>query len=151
MWSSITISKRRFKFHPFISCFVCFGGLGFRSWHFDDFGRVLGWILVLSEIGFREICRCLSRPFLFAFPFCCVSFCLYSGEDLGGGAVSPVTLDLYVALLVPLGPVVWRICWRFLERCRCFLRVLDWVVVAFSSSVWWRLRRRMDSLGLESG
>jgi hypothetical protein len=57
--------------------------------------------------------------------------------------VSPVTLDLYVALLVPLGgngkkdrfngvssgcalgPVVWRICWRFLERCRCFLRVLE--------------------------
>ncbi len=52
----------------------------------------------------------------------------------------PLTLDLYVALLVPLdgkedlcdgvssgcalGPVVCRICWRFLERCRCFLRVL---------------------------
>jgi hypothetical protein len=51
---------------------------------------------------------------------------LYSWEDLGGGAVSPVTLDLYVALLMPLGPVGWRICWRCLERCRCFLRVLEW-------------------------
>ena len=53
----------------------------------------------------------------------------------------PLTLCLYVASLVPLGgkedlcdgvssvcalgPVVYRICWRFLERCRCFLRVLE--------------------------
>ncbi len=55
----------------------------------------------------------------------------------------PVTLDLYVALLVPLGgkedrcngvssgcalgPVVCRICWHFLDRYRCFLRVLEFV------------------------
>ena len=113
----------------------------FRFWYFDDFELVLGWILVLSEIKFREICRCFSRPFLFAFPFCCLSFCLYSWEGLGGGAVIPLTLDLYVALLVPLGgkddrcngvssgcalgPVVCRISWRFLERCLCFLRVLE--------------------------
>ena len=53
----------------------------------------------------------------------------------------PLTLDLYVALLVPLGgkedrcngvssggalsPVVCRNFWPFLERCRCFLRVLE--------------------------
>ncbi len=53
----------------------------------------------------------------------------------------PVTLDLYVSLLVPLGgkeercngvssrgalsPVVCRICWPFLDRCRCLLRVLE--------------------------
>ncbi len=55
--------------------------------------------------------------------------------------MSPLTLGLYVALLVSLGwkedrcngvssgcalgPVVWQICWRFLERWRCFLRVLE--------------------------
>ncbi len=119
---------------------VCFGGEEFRSWHFDDFGRVLGLILVLSEIVIREICRCFSRPFLFAVPFCCLPFGLYSWEGRGGGAVVHLTLCLYVASLVPLGgkeglcddvssvwalsPVVCRICWRFLERCLCVLRVL---------------------------
>jgi hypothetical protein len=133
--------QRRYKSFSFISCCACFGGEEFRSWHFDDFGRFLGLILVLSEIVIREICQWFSRPFLFAVPFCCLSFCLYSWEGRGGGAVVPLTLFLYVASVVPLGgkedlcdgvssvcalgPVVCRICWRFLERCRCFLRVLE--------------------------
>ncbi len=53
----------------------------------------------------------------------------------------PLTLDLYVVLFVSLGgkedrcngvssggalsPVVCRICWRFLDRRRCFLLVLE--------------------------
>jgi hypothetical protein len=75
------------------------------------------------------------------FPFVVYHSVCIAGKVGGGGAVVPLTLCLYVASLVPLGgkedlcdgvssvcalgPVVCRICWRFLERCLCFLRVLE--------------------------
>ena len=80
-------------------------------------------------------------PSLFVLWFLFVVYLSVRWKGLGGGALIPLTLSLYVASLVPLGgkeglcddvssvwalsPVVCRICWRFLERCRCFLRVLE--------------------------